>query len=103
MPPVLDAPASAQPYCETDDVLRRAEPVTPQQVIFERPFLYPKQLEAIYDERRYSCIEATTKAGKTWGCIVWLLEQSMKGAAGQNFWWVAPVFPVAKIAFRRMK
>jgi hypothetical protein len=27
----------------------------------------------------------------------------MAGKAGQNFWWVAPVYPQAEIAFRRMK
>ena len=27
----------------------------------------------------------------------------MKGSAGQNFWWVAPIFTQAKIAFRRLK
>lgn len=27
----------------------------------------------------------------------------MKGKVGQNFWWVAPIFPQAKIAFRRLK
>lgn len=100
--PVLDAQSTGQTYCEDGDVSQAAN-VTPEQVVFERPFLYPKQLAAIYDEKRYSLIEATTKAGKTWGCIVWILEQAMAGKAGQNFWWVAPVFPVAKIAFRRVK
>jgi len=27
----------------------------------------------------------------------------MAGKAGQNFWWVAPVYPQAEIAYRRMK
>jgi LAGLIDADG-like domain len=31
---------------------------------YERPYLYPKQLAAIFDPRRYSIIEASTKAGK---------------------------------------
>ena len=31
---------------------------------YERPLLYPKQLDAIYDSHRYSLIEASTKSGK---------------------------------------
>jgi phage FluMu gp28-like protein len=69
---------------------------------YERPPLYPKQLAAIYDPHRYSLIEASTKAGKTSGCIAWLLEQALKGQSGWNYWWVAPVSDQALIAFRRM-
>lgn len=69
---------------------------------YNRPYLYPKQLAAIYDEHRYSLIEATTKAGKTSGCIAWLCEQAFEGQSGHNFWWVAPVSDQALIAFRRM-
>lgn len=68
---------------------------------YDRPYLYPKQREAIFDERRYSFIEATTKAGKTSGCIVWIFENALQGKEGQNFWWVAPVSGQADIAFRR--
>jgi hypothetical protein len=39
------------------------------RIEYERPYLYPKQLAAIFDPRRYSVIEASTKAGKTSGCI----------------------------------
>lgn len=69
---------------------------------YERPYLYPKQFDAIFDPRRYSCIEASTKAGKTSGCIVWMVEQALNGKDGQNFWWIAPVSGQADIAFRRM-
>ena len=68
---------------------------------FVRPHLYPKQFAAIYDEKRLSLIEASTKAGKTSGCIAWLIEQALSGRAGQNYWWVAPVSDQALIAFRR--
>jgi hypothetical protein len=70
---------------------------------FKRPFLYPKQEEAIFCEERYGVCEASTKSGKTVGCIVWIVEHAWSGSAGQNFWWVAPVFPQAEIAYRRMK
>jgi hypothetical protein len=70
---------------------------------FNRPDLYEKQFAAIYDPHRYSLIEASTKAGKTSGCIAWLIEQAINGQDGQNFWWVAPVSDQALIAFNRMK
>lgn len=68
------------------------------------PKLYPKQREAIYDPARYVFIESSTKAGKTSGCIVWLLELAWtKGKSGRNYWWVAPVADQANIAFKRMR
>ncbi len=48
-------------------------------------------------------MEASTKAGKTVGCIAWLVEQAVKGKSGQNFWWIAPIYSQAKIAYRRIK
>ena len=35
--------------------------------------------------------------------MVWLAERAMLGRAGRNYWWVAPIFPQARIAFRRLK
>lgn len=71
---------------------------------YVRPFLYPKQAAFLFAEARYSIVEASTKTGKTVGCMVWLFEQAALGSGdGRNYWWVAPTFPVAKIAFRRMK
>jgi hypothetical protein len=70
---------------------------------WRRPWLYPKQAQAIYDPARYVVIEASTKSGKTVGCLVWLIEQAMEGKPGQNFWWVAPSYGQAKIAYRRAK
>lgn len=76
------------------------EPV-PFRLDYERPYLYPKQLAAIFEPKRYSLIEASTKAGKTSGCITWLVEQALAGESGWNYWWVAPVSDQALIAFRR--
>lgn len=64
---------------------------------------YKKQLEFIDNEERFTVIEASSKAGKTSGCVVWEGEEAMKGKDGHNYWWVAPTYAVAKIAFRRMK
>lgn len=72
-------------------------------VVYEPAWLYPKQYDAVFDPARYSLIEASTKSGKTWGCIVWLTEKTMQGGRGMNYWWVAPIYAQAKIAFRRLK
>lgn len=68
---------------------------------YVRPLMYPKQYAAIFEPKRLSLIEASTKAGKTSACIVWLIEQALSGRPGQNYWWVAPVSDQALIAFRR--
>ena len=76
---------------------------TATKAIYTRPWLYPKQLEAVFDPARYSIIEASTKSGKTVGCIAWIMEQAMAGRAGWNYWWLATVYATAKIAYRRLK
>lgn len=73
-------------------------------VNYLRPYLYPKQARAFFNEKRISCCEASTKAGKTHAGIVWLSEQAIiEGAEGRNYWWVAPIFAQAKIAYKRFK
>ena len=81
-----------------------------QKFVYRRPWLYPKQERAIFDPTdatgapaRYSFIEASTKTGKTVGCIAWLFERAYLGDRNQHRWWVAPVSGQALIAFRRMK
>ncbi len=81
---------------------------------YERPPLAPYQAEVIDCEKRFTVSEWTTKGGKTVSHIVWLLEQALKpregvpeseanNKEGMNYWWVAPIFPQAKIAFKRMQ
>lgn len=76
-----------------------------EQIIpYERPFLYPKQKRAFFNDMRYSYVEASTKAGKTHACIVWIVEKAvLDGFQGWNGWWVAPTTAQAKIAMRRIK
>lgn len=76
---------------------------TARTAVYQRPWLYDKQTRALFAPERISLIEASTKAGKTVGGIVWLAEQAMRGKPSHNYWWVAPIYPQAKIAFRRMK
>src|SRR5690242_1681902 len=64
---------------------------------------YHKQMEFITTPSRYTVVEATTKAGKTVGCIVWIYQMACEGVKGDNYWWVAPINATAKIAFRRLK
>jgi len=70
---------------------------------YERPFMYALQERAIFDPARYSVVEASTKSGKTVGCLAWIFEQAWMGPPGVNHWWVAPYFPVARIAYERLK
>jgi len=75
----------------------------PRKLEWRRPVLYPKQRDVFFNDRRYSICEATTKAGKTVGGMTWLVEKGLRGKAGQNRWWVAPVVPQAEIAYKRIK
>jgi len=70
---------------------------------YTRPWMAEYQTRAVFNDQRYSVIEASTKSGKTVACIVWLLEQAMQGSNGQQYWWVSPIYLQAEIAFRRMK
>lgn len=78
---------------------------TPENELgYVRPWLYDKQLEAIFNSARYSCCEASTKSGKTHGCMVWISEKAiLEGGPNRNYWWVAPVSDQSDIAFRRIK
>ena len=52
---------------------------------------------------RYAVIEASTKSGKTHACIQWLLWEAFEhGRDGRNFWWIAPTYNQATIAYNRM-
>lgn len=72
---------------------------------YQEAKLYPKQREAFYNDKRYSLCEASTKAGKTYGAMDWLLSQAFSSAStpAHNYWWVAPVYPQAEIAYNRIK
>jgi hypothetical protein len=74
-----------------------------KQIHYQRPQLSPYQIDALFNDSRYGVVEASTKSGKTTACLVWLLEQTLQGKSGQDFWWIAPVYPQSRIAFRRLK
>jgi len=71
---------------------------------YVRPWTYELQCTGIFNTARYSVIEASTKAGKTLACMIWIYEQAvLNGGANKNFWWVGPVSDQSDIAFRRLK
>jgi hypothetical protein len=77
---------------------------TKTRILYTRPWLYKKQQDAIFCDERYAVIEASTKSGKTAGCMVWLAEQAaIHGGLNMNYWWVAPIYGQAEIAYRRLK
>ena len=77
---------------------------TKTRILYTRPWLYKKQEEAIFCDERYSVVEASTKSGKTVGCMVWLAEQAaIHGGLNKNYWWIAPIYGQAEIAYRRLK
>ncbi len=80
-----------------------ATPPREIQIEYKRPWMYEKQLDALFNGARYAVVEASTKSGKTVGCLAWLAEQAFQGREGWIYWWVAPIYAQAKIAFRRMK
>lgn len=70
----------------------------------ERPKLTEYQKKFLYNGARFTVVESSTKAGKTFACLWWLFEKAMTGEKkGANYWWVAPVYSQAKIAFDRLK
>jgi len=71
----------------------------------EKPDLTDYQEEILYNDKRFTITEASTKAGKTFSHIWWLYEQAhlAERKENDNVWWVAPVYGQAKIAFNRLK
>jgi hypothetical protein len=76
----------------------------PGPLVFRRPALYQAQYRAVYAASRYAVIEASTKSGKTVACLAWLAERAfLARRPGQHYWWIAPGYAQAKMAFRRQK
>ena len=74
-----------------------------RHIAYVRPWVAAYQRRMLDCPARYTVTEASTKAGKTASHIIWLFEQALQGGSGAQFWWVAPVYNQAKIAFARMK
>ena len=68
------------------------------------PDLTDYQKKILYNGKRFTVTEASTKAGKTFSHIWWIFERSHLpwNKEGYNHWWIAPVYGQAKIAFKRL-
>jgi hypothetical protein len=70
----------------------------------ERPVLTDYQKKILYSEARFTVTKGATKIGKTFPHLFWLFEKAHEQKkAGANYWWVAPIYAQAKIAFNRMR
>jgi len=70
-----------------------------------QPNLTFYQKDILFSKARFTVTEASTKAGKTYSHIIWLYGKAHEheSALGRNYWWVAPVYYQAEIAFKRLK
>lgn len=69
-----------------------------------RPTLALYQKKILDSPARFTITEASTKAGKTFSHLWWLFEKAHHPPKkGANYWWIAPVYSQAKIAFSRIK
>ena len=68
------------------------------------PQLTDYQKEILLSPKRFTITEAATKCGKTFSHIWWLfyLAHTEQKKEGANYWWVAPVYEQAEIAFKRI-
>jgi len=82
------------------------------KITIKPPKLADYQKAFLNCPQRFSVVEASTKTGKTFSHIFWLFRLAHgldpvwytdNVKPGQNYWWVAPVYSQAKIAFARMK
>jgi hypothetical protein len=75
-----------------------------RRIEYRRPPLADYQTAALFNDKRYGVIEATTKAGKTVGALAWLTEGAcLEGSDGWLGAWVAPIYRQAAIAYARFK
>lgn len=74
------------------------------EITIVRPKLTKYQKDILYCSERFTVTEASTKVGKTFSHLWWLFETAhTPPKEGANYWWVAPVYSQAKIAFTRMR
>jgi len=74
------------------------------KVLIKKPKLADYQQDIVKSPARFTITEAGTKTGKTFSHIYWLFKEAHGKTAqqGRNYWWVAPVYQQAKIAYSRI-
>jgi hypothetical protein len=77
---------------------------SPNSIKIKSPKLAGYQSDILHSDARFTITEAGTKTGKTFSHIFWLFKQAHEYRVGEghNYWWVAPVYQQAKIAYNRM-
>lgn len=74
------------------------------EIIVEKPKFTEYQKKILYSKARFTVTKGATKIGKTFPHLYWLFERAHdEKKKGANYWWIAPIFPQAKIAFNRMR
>ncbi len=66
------------------------------------PTLYPKQRDVFYSPARIVTCEASTKAGKSVGCLHWLMFHGFNATAPESALWISPVYSQAEQMFVRL-
>jgi len=72
-------------------------------ITYERPSLTDYQTSGFFHQFRIGLIEGATKTGKGHAGLTWLFEQAAVKPKALNYWWVAPVYQQAAIAYNRLK
>lgn len=71
----------------------------------KKPNLTEYQEKFLYNDERFTIVEASTKVGKTFSMIWWIFEQAHKkeNKNNYNYWWISPSYSQSKIAFNRLR
>lgn len=75
------------------------------KIDIKQPNLAEYQKKILQSKKRFTITEASTKVGKTFSHMWWLFQEAHKQPQpknGANYWWVAPVYEQAEIAFKRI-
>lgn len=73
------------------------------QIRIQLPPVFDYQARAFFGPERYAVVEGSTKAGKTYPCMLWLFsEMGRVGGDGRAFWWLAPTHNQAEMVYGRM-
>lgn len=76
-----------------------ARPSVTKPVNITLPPLHDQQREFVDDPSRFVVAACGSKTGKTFGLAVWIIREAWNTEQGL-FWWCAPVYKQAQIAFK---
>lgn len=75
-----------------------------QEIEIIKPKLATYQQAILDSKARYTVTEAATKIGKTFSHLWWLFNKAaLPPKPGANYWWIAPAYGQAEIAFTRLR